>query len=146
MTPNQTPKDVLLADDDKEDIEVFQSALKATSVPTTLRVAHDGDELFVELNDTVPNILFLDIDMPCKDGLSCIIEIRKNKRYDRMPVVMFTSHTAKSLIETAYRTGANQYMVKVPSLIKMTKQLNYLLSINWEKNIYYPPREEFVLD
>ncbi|MCE3283402.1 MAG: response regulator, partial [Chitinophagaceae bacterium] len=91
MQPTSTErKDVMLAEDDHDDVVIFVTALNDTKIPCDFRHAKDGEALFVELKKAVPNLLFLDIQMPCKDGLSCILEIRKNRKYDRMPVVMFT--------------------------------------------------------
>jgi DNA-binding response OmpR family regulator len=139
------PKDVLLAEDDHDDVEFFQSAIKDTTIPVELRHAKDGEELFLELKRAVPNLLFLDIQMPCKDGISCILEIRKNRKYDRLPVVMFSSLTHKSYVDKTYRYGANYYVVKPTSVAALTQRLQYLLSVEWEKQLYYPPKEEFLL-
>jgi DNA-binding response OmpR family regulator len=139
------PKDVLLAEDDHDDVEFFQSAIRDTTIPVELRHAKDGEELFLELKRAVPNLLFLDIQMPCKDGISCILEIRKNRKYDRLPVVMFSSLSHKSYVDKTYRYGANYYVVKPTSVAALTQRLQYLLSVEWEKQLYYPPKEEFLL-
>jgi DNA-binding response OmpR family regulator len=138
-------KDVLLAEDDHDDVEFFQLAMKEVSVPVDLRYAKNGDELFVELKKAIPHILFLDIQMPCKDGISCILEIRKNRKFDRLPVVMFSSLAHKAFVDKTYRFGANYYVVKPTSIAVLTERLQYLLSIEWEKQLYYPPREQFLL-
>jgi len=83
--------------------------------------------------------------MPCKDGVSCILEIRKDRKYDRMPVVMFSSLSHKSYVDKTYRYGANYYVVKPTSVIALTERLQHLLSLEWEKQLYYPPIDEFVL-
>jgi DNA-binding response OmpR family regulator len=138
-------KDVLLAEDDHDDVEFFETAIKHLTIPVDLRHAKDGEELFIELAKAVPNVLFLDIQMPCKDGISCILEIRKNRKYDRLPVVMFSSLSHKSFVDKSYRFGANYYVVKPTSVAALTEKLQYLLSIEWERQMYYPPIEQFLL-
>ena len=101
---NQKPNDVLLAEDDLDDLLQFELAIKEVSIPVYLRHAKDGEELFVRLKEAIPDLLFLDIEMPCKDGMACILEIRRNPEYNFMPVIMFTSHNRQSFIENHIRT------------------------------------------
>ncbi len=89
---NILKRDILLADDDADEILIFETALKELKYPHTLRHAMNGDALFVLLKDKIPYILFLDIHMPCKDGVACITEIRKNREYDNLPVIIYTSN------------------------------------------------------
>lgn len=145
MIEEQVEKDVLLAEDDRDDVEVFADALRNTNIPSTLRHAKDGDELFIELNAAVPDLLFLDINMPCKDGISCILEIRQNRKFDGLPVVMFSSLSHHSYVDKAYRYGANYYLVKTTTVGALTQRLQYLLSIASEKQLYYPAKDEFLL-
>src|SRR5690606_32387406 len=98
-------KDVLLAEDDKDDVLIFELAVEEAELSIDLRCATDGDKLFVMLEEYIPDILFLDIQMPCKDGIACILEIRKNKDYDHLPVVMCTAHTSEQYINNAFRNG-----------------------------------------
>jgi FOG: CheY-like receiver len=137
--------DVLLAEDDMDDVEIFGWALKEAEIPHSLRHAEDGDRLFVLLKEKVPYILFLDIKMPCKDGISCIKEIRKNPDYDNLPVVMYSSHVRTDYIDAAYRSSANYYLPKVSSVKETVVHLKRIFSVDWRSYQHYPVREEFVL-
>jgi CheY-like chemotaxis protein len=139
------PKDVLLAEDDPEDFLLFQYAVKEITIPVLLRHAEDGDKLFEMLKEAIPDILFLDIHLPCKNGISCILEIRKNPQYNNMPVIMFTSYNHRSYVNQTYQSGANYYIVKPTSIQKLAEKLQQVLSIEWEKQLYFPPKHEFVL-
>ncbi len=88
-------KDIILAEDDSDDVEIFDLGLKGLNFPYLLRHAENGDVLFIMLKDKVPYILFLDIHMPCKDGIACIAEIRRNREYDKMPVIMYSSEISE---------------------------------------------------
>jgi DNA-binding response OmpR family regulator len=138
-------KEVLLAEDDHDDVEFFETAIRGTTIPVDIRYAKNGDELFVELKKAIPNLLFLDINMPCQDGVSCILQIRKERKYDLLPVVMFTSLSHKSYVDKTYRYGANYYVVKPTSVAALTQRLQYLLSVEWEKQMYYPSKDEYLL-
>lgn len=80
--------DVILAEDDIDDVLIFDLAVKHIKISIHLRHAKDGDELFTLLKDAIPDLIFLDIHMPCKDGITCILEIRKNPDFHNVPVIM----------------------------------------------------------
>src|SRR3546814_8459355 len=69
-------KDILLAEEDPDDVEIFEMALEELKPPYPISHAGNGEELLIRLKEKLPYILFLDIGMPCKDGIACIEEIR----------------------------------------------------------------------
>ena len=139
-------KDILLAEDDREEVEIFELALKELEYPYILRHAENGDILFILLKEKTPYILFLDIDMPCKDGIACILEIRKNREYDKLPVIMYTSHLQDKVIEESYRSGANLFLAKTSTFSELVAKLRKILSIDWKDYLHYPSRDQFVLN
>ena len=138
-------KDILLAEDELDDVLIFDMALKQLDFSYVLRHAENGDMLFVMLKNKIPYILFLDINMPCKDGATCILEIRKNRAYDKMPVVMYTSNLSNKIIEECYRNGANLYLTKTNTLGALTTKLKKIFSIDWDDYLHYPSQQQFVL-
>lgn len=138
-------KDILLAEDDDDDAHFFEVALNELKFPYELRVAIDGNMLFVLLKDRIPHILFLDIDMPCKDGIACIAEIRKNREYDKLPVIMYTSHTSEKIKEDAFRNQVNLYVNKANTIKGITASLAKVFAIDWNNYMHYPPYDQFFL-
>ena len=137
--------DVLLAEDDIDDVLTFELAMKEMPFSFILRNAENGDLLFVFLKERIPDILFLDILLPCKDGTTCIIEIRKNKDYNHMPVIMYTSMNNPEYIDECYKNGANFYLLKSNSIHELTENLRKIFSVDWKNLMYYPPKQQFVL-
>lgn len=142
-------KHVLLAEDDQDDVVIFELAVKEVNkeyrVPVYMRHAKDGEVLFILLKENTPDILFLDINLPCRDGLSCIREIRKNKKYDGLPVIMYTGQKQDTKIDEAFRNGANYYVVKSDTVSELAEKLKKVCSIDWKNYLHYPPRDQFVL-
>lgn len=136
-------KDILLAEDDLDDVDIFKWAMDKTEIPHTIRHAENGEVLFVLLKEKIPYILFLDIEMPCKDGLSCILEIRKNRAYDNLPVVIYTSYSYEKYVEDTYRSGANLYLSKLGSMEHIVDNLKKVFSIDWKKYMHYPGRDQY---
>lgn len=137
--------DVLLADDDNDDVEIFSWAMQEAEIQHELRHAADGTRLFVLLKEKIPYILFLDVEMPGKDGLSCIREIRGNSAYDRLPVIIYSSHTYPNYLESAFRNSANLYMTKSVDAQTTVGHLKKIFSIDWRNYMQFPIFENFVL-
>jgi CheY-like chemotaxis protein len=138
-------KDLILAEDDMEDVQFFKSALQEIAIPYIMRHAENGELLFILLKERIPDLLFLDIHMPCKDGLSCIKEIRQHKEYDALPVIMYTSDERETTIENCYRNGANFYLLKPNKFTSLTENLRKIFSLDWKTLMHYPPMGHFVL-
>lgn len=145
MTEPQEITNVLLAEDDLDDVLIFRLALNKLPFTVELRHAQDGDKLFIMLKELIPDILFLDINMPCKDGIACIVEIRKNPEYNQMPVIFYTSYKNLNYIDQCYANGANFYLIKANSVRELAERLRKIFSVDWRTYMYYPPKDEFVI-
>lgn len=122
-----TPVRILLADDDHDDTFLFQEALEQVPVESQLSVAENGVDLLQILKDSnsPPDIIFLDMNMPVKNGLECLEEIRRTAGYEQVPIVILSTSVAQYLWESAYRSGANLYIQKPTSfngLIEILKK------------------------
>ena len=78
----------LLADDDTDDRYFFGKALKELSIPSTLTTVEDGEKLMDYLSENskqLPDVLFLDLNMPCKNGAECLTEIKNDQQLKHLP-------------------------------------------------------------
>ncbi len=139
------PTNILLAEDDDDDFFIFSLAIKELAVPVMLTRAENGDILLKLLDESVPDLLFLDLLMPCKDGRTCIKEIRANSRYDTLPVIVYSSLRDMNNIQFCYREGSNLYVIKPSSLPELKDILERIIAIDWKKLMYYPPLSGFVI-
>jgi len=98
------------------------------------------------LDEKNPDIVFLDLLMPCKDGRQCLREIRANKKYDAIPIIVYSSLSDLQNIEFCYREGSNLYAIKPHTLTELKVILEKIFSIDWKKVLYFPPRSMFVLN
>ena len=142
---NENSKNVLIGEDDDDDFMIFSSVITELPFNILLTRAANGDLLVKLIDQANPDILFLDILLPLKDGRKCIQEIRANKKYDSLPVIMYTSLTDLASVEFFYRNGANLYVVKPSSFHDLKEALEKVFAIDWKKVMYYPPRDQFVL-
>ena len=92
----------------------------------------------------LPDILFLDLNMPCKNGMECLQEIRSNKKLQKLMVAVFTTSSNQRYIDTAFEAGANLYIVKPGNFNELTVTIEKVLSLDWRKYQPQPPRTKFV--
>lgn len=88
MSNHYTIQSILLAEDDRDDHLVFHSALMTIYPEQQLQRVSDGMELLSLLNNYIPELLFLKMDMPSKNGLECLKEIRKYFTLNALPMVV----------------------------------------------------------
>lgn len=136
---------MLVAEDDDDDYFLFSVALSETGHKVLPKRAENGEALLEQLKKEVPDIIFLDILMPRLDGHQCLKEIRQTKKYDSIPVIVYTSLKDVDSVEYCYREGSNLYVVKPDSFADLKMVLERVLSVNWKTTMYYPPRTEFVV-
>ncbi|MBV4358994.1 response regulator [Pinibacter aurantiacus] len=136
---------VLIAEDDDDDYLIFSLAVEELSVRVILSRAENGDVLMKMLNEKHPDLLFLDILMPCRDGRQCIKEIRADSKFDSLPIIVYSSLKDMETIEFCYRAGSNLYAVKPSSLKDVKQALERIFSVDWKKMLYYPPLSQFVI-
>lgn len=129
---------ILLADDDYDDCNFFKLALKELPVLTDLTIVSDGDQLMQYLadnTDNLPSVLFLDINMPRKNGYVCLDEIKKNEKLKDLPVIMFSTSNDKDKIDLLFNSGANIYIRKPSSFAELVQAIYHAIPIATE-NIF----------
>jgi CheY-like chemotaxis protein len=141
----QEPTHVLIAEDDDDDFHIFSSVINELSFTIILSRAENGKILLRILDEKQPDILFMDILMPCFDGRECLKEIRANKKFDSLPIIVYSSVTRLEEIEFCYREGSNFFVIKPSSFSELKVILEKIFSVDWKKTFYYPPLSQFVV-
>ena len=137
---------VVIAEDDNDDFELFNGAIQELSLSVEITRAENGEILMRLLDVNIPDILFLDLFLPRKDGKICLREIRANKKYDYLPVIIFSSFADPHSIEFTFREGANAFVIKPDSFSQLRDILKQIFSIEWKKSMYYPALPDFVIN
>ena len=139
---------IFLAEDDADDRSFFEDALKEIGIPTQLTLANDGLELMRNLETLTahppPNVIFLDLNMPFKNGLECLKEIRETPKLKEIPVVVFSTTDNENVVDKTYQLGANYYICKPRSFRLLVKAIETILTLEMWK-APQPPKEKFVL-
>ncbi|MCF0059069.1 response regulator [Dyadobacter sp. CY356] len=129
MTPEKS-YNIFLADDDEDDTFLFQEALEQLPLSSSLVTAENGLELMKKLksSEIVPDMIFLDMNMPVKNGLECLSELRATDVFRETPVIILSTSVAGYLLESAYSAGANLYVQKPTSFSSLISILEKCLS------------------
>jgi CheY-like chemotaxis protein len=140
---------LLLADDDVDDRILFKQALEDLDLSSNLITVNNGVELMELLTDdtgNLPDILFLDLNMPRKTGNECLAEIKGNKELMHLPVVVFSTSFDHRVVNRLYETGAHYYMRKPNEFSKLKQVIYNALSLVSTTYKDQPPKENFVLN
>lgn len=126
---------IVLADDDDDDVLNFRDALKQLLGTNSLVVVKNGDELIRYLGEarTLPTTIFLDLNMPRKNGFECLREIRSNTGYNNINVIIFSTSQQQDVMDSLYYNGAQYYIRKPASFQELKSILHLALTILEEK-------------
>ena len=138
---------LLLADDDQDDRFFFQKALDTLEFSSYLKTVRDGEQLMKYLNEyseSLPDVLFLDLNMPKKNGSECLKEIKENDKLKALPVVIYSTSHNETIADVLYSQGAHYYIKKC-ELAKLKTLLCKVLTEMIETNFIRPSRSEFTI-
>ncbi|PWB27015.1 response regulator [Flavobacterium sp. HTF] len=145
-TPNYN---LLLADDDEDDCAFFKEALDELHLPVSLVTVNDGVQLMDFLSeksvDNLPDILFLDLNMPRKNGSECLTEIKKIEKLQQLPVIIFSTSLDINIVDLMYEKGAMHYIRKPGDFSQLKKVIGNALAVTTENNFNQPAKEDFIL-
>lgn len=136
------PLNILLADDNKDDCFFFKKALDVRKVAHRFETVEDGVQLIKYLlknADKLPDVLFLDLNMPLKTGFECLTEIKENARLKNIPVVMFSTSFPRDrdyeqgMIKMLYKIGAVDFICKSDDFAEMETLIHASLEKVMEK-------------
>jgi CheY-like chemotaxis protein len=139
---------ILLADDDEDDRLFFKDAFEEIKIKTVVQIVNDGVELMNYLNDeehSLPHLLFLDLNMPRKNGFECLEEIRTSKRLKSLTVAIYSTSGSEKDIEETFVKGANVYIKKPNDFSTLKKVLSEIITVNWQYHTSGLNKENFLL-
>ena len=92
-------------------------------------LAKDGIDALEILQETTPDLMLLDIEMPRMDGFEVASQVRHNRRLQELPIIMITSRTGEKHRERAFEIGVNDYMGKPFQENQLLNKIQGLLGI-----------------
>ena len=112
-----TKIDILLIEDDADDIELFEEALKTNLVPYSMNVVSEGDKVsdYMDNLTKYPQVIVLDFNLPRVHGRDVLRMIKSSERFKKIPLVVLTTSASKEDIAYSMGWGADHFITKPTS-------------------------------
>tara|TARA_R110002049_G_scaffold329_11_gene1857 strand:- start:6154 stop:6600 length:447 start_codon:yes stop_codon:yes gene_type:complete len=139
---------ILLADDDEDDCMFFKDALDELSIPASFNAVNNGVELMDFLQNNLPKlpqVLFLDLNMPRKSGMECLTEIKGSEKLRQLPVIIYSTSSNLEVMDLLYEKGAQYYIRKPADFSNLKSVIGSAIDLIDQKKVFQPIREEFVI-
>ena len=127
---------------------MLADAIKSVRKNFALVHVDNGEQLMDYLsrcNGNSPHLIFLDLNMPKKNGLACLEEIRANPIFKDTAVAVYSASSSDDDIESAFVAGANIFITKPNSFEALQKIVADTLSINWQYHTNYLSMDNFMM-
>lgn len=135
---------VMLADDDPDDRDLFTEAINEYNAD--IDSVANGVQLMNALQkaNELPDLVFLDLNMPEKGGKECLREIRSDNKLKDLPVLIYSTSSSKKDIDETFELGANLYITKPSSFSELRRTIKNVLDMDWSDNHAAADRNSFV--
>ncbi len=146
---NKKVLQLLLADDDETDRELFEEALKEVQHQSVLYKTTNGEQLMDYLLQdglSAPDALFLDLNMPRKNGMECLEEIKGDAALRDIPVFIVSTSLDPDVVQKVYEHGACGYVRKPGSFRALIATIGQACDKVIAGDCGRPPFEHFVLN
>src|SRR6185436_9857248 len=122
-------QNILLVDDDEDDQVLFIDALNQINNKLKCVIASNGLEALKSLRSNIPtpDIIFLDLNMPKMGGYECLAEIKKERKYNHIPVIIYSTSRTDTERQRSIQKGANYFFTKPSDFNILTKELTKIL-------------------
>jgi CheY-like chemotaxis protein len=139
---------LLLADDDEDDCIFFKDAVEELPVSAKLTTVNDGVQLMHILSESelLPDVLYLDLNMPRKNGFDCLAEIKLHEKLKELPVIIFSTSFDKEVVTSFHEKGAHYYIRKPAEFSNLKRVIQKSIALIVETIKQHPVRENFVLN
>lgn len=138
---------IILADDDEDDRMLFREALDELALQTKLLLFKHGQELLDYLFQPeieLPNVVFIDLNMPIKNGMECLNEIRNNPKLKNLYIAIYSTSSSEIDIKNTYLNGASIYINKPNCFNKLKETIERVLNLNWQKHTSHIDKDSFL--
>lgn len=137
---------ILLADDDEDDRDIFVNVLTEVSNTVHITIAHNGQNALDILSrtDVLPDIIFLDLNMPIMGGAECLKQLKANPKLKDIPVFIYSTSSNREHVEETFSGGASLYIAKPESYTGLRNMAKTVLALN-PADYLKPKRENFML-
>ncbi|PXY40430.1 response regulator [Flavobacterium cheongpyeongense] len=140
---------ILLTDDDQDDRDFFADAVEDLHLNVTVEFCKNGLELLnflYDKNRIIPDIIFLDLNMPVMSGFETLEQIREDILFKEIPVIaIYSTSSSQESIKNTFGSGANAYIVKPTDINELKKLIKKVVEMDWRENLKHSKLESFII-
>ena len=137
---------IYVTDDDADDFLFLKDALKELDSSVMLEHVTSCSQLITLLEEgQIPDLIFLDLNMPKISGRECIEKLREEAKFRNVPIIIYSTSKSNRDVEFCYDKGANFYLVKPNTFKGLITSIEKVITIDWKKGLYFPPKEAFLI-
>ena len=128
---SQKIRTILLVDDDPDDQLLFAEALHDADDAVLCLTADNGIDALSKLNFgtiVLPNLIFMDVNMPRMNGIDCLKEIKKTDLLKDIPVIMYSTSCSPAYQKECFNSGAALYMEKPSDFMQLCNVLKQIIT------------------
>jgi DNA-binding response OmpR family regulator len=129
--------DILLVEDDGDDIELFENALRDNLAEYKLSTLMQGDKVipWLKTRESLPHVIVLDLNIPKIHGKDLLGKIRENARYSAIPIVVLSTSSSQKEKEFCLENGANAFVTKPTTLLGFNETIRLIKEAPNKKTI-----------
>mgnify|MGYP003649423995 CR=1 FL=1 len=144
---NKNEFSLVLADDDADDRDLFEEAVRKLPTELTLKTVINGADLLKLLysSERIPDFIFLDLNMPIKNGRECLEEIRSSQKLKHLIVIVYSTSSSTNDIEDTFQMGANLYVCKPSSFKGIVEMISKIINMDWDNYKPKSCRKKYIL-
>jgi len=145
---NERKLQIALADDDEDDRQLFLKAMGNLKISTELSLFEDGQQLMDYLHSSLqdlPEVIFLDLNMPVKGGMECLKEMRNDSRFNDIMIAIYSTSSSEKDIEETFINGANIFINKPNDFGKLKESIAKVIELNWQYQTSQLDKDNFLL-
>jgi CheY-like chemotaxis protein len=127
---------IFYADDDMDDQQIFKEIISEIDRKDIVLTLNNGNEVLniLKAGTCIPHLIFLDINMPVKNGFDVLKEIKSDENLRSISIIILSTSRNENSILQAKELGAALYIVKPSNYYWYKKMLRSVLSIDWIDN------------
>ena len=145
---NKEYLNVILVDSNEGNRFFFKKIFKDLKIGIKILTFENGEELMNYLNCQqvlIPEILFMEKDIPKKSSLDCLEEIKSVIRFDQMVITIYSKYLSPDEEENIFVKGANIIMEKPDNYVDLKKVLSEIITINWQYHTSGLNKNNFIM-
>ena len=126
-----SPLNILLVEDDQDDVELMQEALRDNEIQFVLEIVRQGDRVlpYLKTSKNLPNVILLDLNLPKMHGREVLSRLKLSEEFKQIPVVILTTSSSQIEREFCLSAGASQFLTKPSTVEGFNKTIDTIMKI-----------------